>query len=321
MNKLEKISYSKLSTYEQCPRKFLHKYEEKKYSNTTSLALEIGTITHYGKELVANAIIAGEKPDYPAIKDIVMQGYINEKPDGTFETIPGATDLKEKYLYEWHEVCEKSGMDYNQKLAIYMDNLNNLEVESSLWRPIATEYHFDTPYTHEGEDLFRLHGFIDRVDQNQQGDLRVADYKSSKKLFDDKDIKTPMQMFFYTLALEKEMGKTPVEHLYDFMFLDQFQLACSKGYYKRGHAKLLKLWQALQESRATGIYKPKPTPLCHWCEYSKTNPNATEDYKHECPYHSLWTPQNKTYEKNMEFDEHGKSAPASENSTSKEFWF
>ena len=71
----EKISYSKISTFEQCPRKFHLKYEQKKRSDSPTLPLEIGTITHYGKELVGLALMNGEKPDYELIKEIVMNGY------------------------------------------------------------------------------------------------------------------------------------------------------------------------------------------------------------------------------------------------------
>lgn len=328
---LEKASYSKLSTFEQCPRRFMYKYEQKKRSATTSLALEIGTISHYGKELVGLALIRGEKPDCEAIKQVVMNGYdeyiekivdengepVNELGDGCqsmTETVhvPGVIELKEKYFFEWYEKDNKSGMDYDEKLAIYFKNLDNFAHDTE-WTPIACEPEFDFDFN----GLFRLYGFIDRVDMNSAGDLRVVDYKSSKKVFDDKDIKTPLQMFVYTLAIEHMYGKTPVEHLYDFMFIDQVQSACSKGYYSRGMKKLLKLWEEICACRESGVYVPKATPLCHWCDYCRTNPNATDDFKDECMYFSLWTPNNRTFEKNKLYDV---CAGESENKA-EGFWF
>jgi len=312
---LEKVSYSKLSTFDQCPRKFLYKYEQKKRGDISSLALEIGTITHYGKELVAQALLKGEKPDYEQIISIVMTGYDEEvkrivdedgeqvvstdelKKETEIVHVLGTDELKQKYFFEWIEPDNKSGMNYDEKLAIYFNNLHSLELETQ-WKPIACEPEFDFPY----QGLFRLYGFIDRVDTNETGDFRVVDYKSSKKIFDDKDIKTPLQMFIYALAVEHMHGKIPTEFLYDFIFLDTVQEACSKGYHNRGTKKLLKLWEELCTCRESGIWKPKPTPLCHWCDYCRTNPRASDEYKNECPYFSLWTPQNKTFEKNKDFD-------------------
>ena len=315
MKELERISFSKLSTFEQCPRKFLFKYEQKKRSDTTSLALEIGTISHYGMELIGQALIDGRKPDYEHIKKVVMDGY-DEKHENVTVHIPGVTELKEKYFFEWVEPDNKSGMNYDEKLKIYFDNLHKLE-QDNVWRPVAVEPEFDFPY----EGLFRLYGFIDRIDVNSAGDYRVVDYKSSKKLFDDKDIKTPMQMYFYTLAVEQMYGKVPIEHLYDFIFLGQTQNSCSKGYQVRGQKKLMKLWEALKECRESGIWKPMPSPLCHWCDYCKTNPNASDDYKQECTYFSLWSPHNKTFEKNKEFDAANARTETEVEKKADGFWF
>jgi CRISPR/Cas system-associated exonuclease Cas4 (RecB family) len=305
---LERISYSKLSTFEQCPRKFFYKYEQKKRADVSSLALEIGTISHYGKELIGLALMRGERPDYEAIKQIVMDGYDDEEIH-----ILGINELKEKYFFEWVEPDNKSGMTYDEKLEIYFSNLHSLEKDAS-WEIVACELEFDFLW----QDLIRLYGFIDRVDRNVvTGEYRVVDYKSSKKMFDDKDTKTPLQMLFYTLAIEHVYGMQPVEHLYDFMFLGKIQECCSKGYYKRGTKKLLKLWDELCTARKSGMWIPKATPLCHWCDYCRTNPRSSNDYNEECKYYSLWTPNNKTYAKNKEFD----TSTVETGMKPKAFWF
>ena len=56
-----------------------------------------------------------------------------------------------------------------------------------------------------------------------------------------------------------------------------------------GTNKLKELLKAISDND----YKPKPTPLCHWCEYCPTNPNQDPSAKNLCPYHSLWTRENK----------------------------
>jgi len=324
-SKLEKISYSKISTFDQCPRKFFLKYEQKKRSDAMTLPLEIGTITHYGKELIGQALADGQKPNYDEIIEIVMKGYdeqVEKVVDENGEQVStkenevvhvlGIRELKEKYFFEWLEKDDKSGMNYDEKLENYFGNLKNLELDHE-WKPVAVEPEFDFSY----EGLFRLYGFIDRVDVNTAGEYRVVDYKSSKKVFDEKYIKTPLQMFIYTMAVEHMFNATPVSHIYDFMFLDKMQSACSKGFYKRGTTKLLKLYDELIECRSAGTFKPKPSPLCNWCEYCKTSKSASDEFQNECPYYSLWTPSNKTFEVNKKF-EAGVVEPEMK---SAEFWF
>jgi RecB family exonuclease len=323
--KLEKISYSRISTFEQCPRRFLLKYEQGKKSETKSLALEIGTISHYGKELVGLALINSQKPDYEAIREIVMAGYDEQTvkihdEDGeqvggkAHETthVLGIRELKEKYFFQWLEKDDKSGIDYDEKLGIYFRDLPLLEAATE-WKPVACELEFDIDYA----GLFRLYGFIDRIDQNAAGEYRVVDYKSSRKVFDDKYIATPLQMFIYTLAVEHMYQATPMAHIYDFMFLGKTQHSCTKGYYKRGTTKLLKLYNELSVCRETAEFKPKPSPLCHWCDYCRTNKDAADDFKDECPYYSLWTPNNKTFDVHMKYD--GEVADAEPKA--KGFWF
>lgn len=274
--------------------------------------MEIGTIAHLGKEMVAQAIILGQKPDYAAIRDIVQNGIEKEaerilNDDGEpiktnandnrkQKRVLGINELKEKYFFEWVEPDDKSGLTYDQKLDIYFKNLSSMENDEE-WKPMSCEEEFDFLY----QNKYRLHGFIDKLDKNIKDEIRVVDYKSSKKVFEDKDIKTPLQMFIYTLAVQDKYNTLPVAHLYDFIFINQQQSACSAGYLKRGETKLQKLFANIEESRTSKIYTPKPTPLCHWCDYCKTNPNASDKLKQECPYHSLWTRANKTYEVNMAF--------------------
>lgn len=299
-NEPEKFSYSKLDTFEQCPYRFKKKYEEKKRSFKGSIATDIGSILHKGKELVGMALIEDKVPNYEDIANIVLNGYDEEytTKNGEQKTkhIKGINEIEEEYFEDWSEPDNKSGMDYNQKIEIYFSHLKDLAKENN-WKPIATEEEFNFPFRD-----YILNGFIDRIDQNEDGNYRVVDYKSSKATYDDKKIKTPLQMFIYALAVENKFDELPIEFVYDFILLDKQQKACSQGYYKRGLRKLNRLFDDIEECRATGIYTPKPSPLCHWCEYCNTNSQADNKYKDECPYYSLWTPTNKTYEVNKEFN-------------------
>lgn len=69
----------------------------------------------------------------------------------------------------------------------------------------------------EGEDAFRLRGFIDRVDRDPQGRLRIIDYKTggptsytAKAVGEGKKLQLPL----YALAAERALGAEVVEGFY-----------------------------------------------------------------------------------------------------------
>lgn len=300
-DKKERFSYTKLDTLVQCPYKFLKKYEEKLYSSKKSLALELGSIAHKGKEMVTIALINGDKPDYSAIKDFVYEGHGDQ--------LRGVRELKREYIFDWAKPDEKSGLTYEQKLELYFTSLPAIANDRE-WRPIACEQTFSVDI--QG---YCVAGSIDRIDKNAAGEYRIADYKTSKKLFDDAEVKTPLQMVIYDYGVLDAYKATPIAHQYEFIFLGQIQEACSKGYFARGEKKLAKIFEQLEECRTTKIYTPKPSPLCHWCDYCSTNPNAEDQLKAECVYHSLWTPINKTFQVNREFK------PTAQIDAPGAFWF
>ena len=299
---LPKFSYSSLSTYKQCPYQFNLKYNEKLISSEKSLALELGTLLHYVLEqkgkMIANLYPNGDKNtgivDYNTLSGILQNGTVitDEK---TKEQILGLKELKRKYWEVWG-VPDSEGRTYNEKIELFMKVLSD-EMENTDWKPYLFEHPFEFVY----DDKIILHGFIDRVDKKEDGSYRVVDYKTNKKLYDSKDLATSLQFGIYALAILNEFNEIPDEYQYRMILLDQQQTALTLGWEKRLIKALDKIIQGLDERKVSGEWEPKPTPLCHWCNYCNTNPEAKQ-YNNQCPYYSLWTPTNKTFEVNQKYD-------------------
>ena len=274
----KKESYTSLSLIDQCPYQYKLHYVDGIYKHQEAIALDIGNLCHKILELQRDPTsnIPTEK-----LLDILNNGYVdeNEKVQG------GIFAIKEKYFEEYITTNAKSGLSYIDKMNNFRDYIVNYKPDNE-WQTIAVEMPFSIEYRG-----FMLTGKIDRVDINMYGDYKVVDYKTANVVYEDKKLKTPLQMYIYALAIKEKFGKFPVEFEYDFVVLNQKAKAMSKGWESRGDRALNKLIDSKEAYYAIKDFPPKPTPLCYYCSYRGQ----------ECEYYSLWTPENKVYYNNKEY--------------------
>jgi len=297
VKELPRLSYSSLNMFVQCPMRYKLRYIDDNKSATEALHLELGNILHKALEIKYRNIINEKDVNYNELFDVIEMGVAEETEKDKGKFLNGLKQLRKKYGNElFEEVDAKSGLSYNEKLDIFFEYIQE-DVDTSVWKPIAVEMPFEFVF----EDKVIFHGFIDRIDQNTSGELRVVDYKSSNKLFNDKDLTTPLQMVIYALACKEIYNKIPVEYQYDMILLGEKQYVTSKGFLERGIKKIQKILDDMEWCLAVDEWIPKPSPLCYWCEFSETNPNAEWYTKGLCEYYSLWTPESRTFKKNKEY--------------------
>lgn len=254
-------SYSRIDVFQKCPMKFMFKYINKYKTKSSSVALEIGTLCHEILEKKFEYLRDGKSVQYKK--------------------------LQKEFLLKIKEI--NYGLEYIEKINIFSKRILKKE-DLGEWMVLDVEQ--DINFKFNGYDMIAK---IDRIDVNKNGDFRVIDYKTNKDLYEDKDLKTPLQMYIYALAIKEKYGKYPIEFGYDMIFHNEIQLAMSNGWDKRGLKKLESIFDNMLLCIDVDEFYPKPTPLCHFCEYCKTNPNRDDWYGDICEYYSLWTRENKTY--------------------------
>ena len=288
------FSYSKMEVFKNCPLQYRYKYIEKKYSQDTSIALELGSLCHYVLEQKGKMIVSGETVDYEKLNDILMNG-VTETDEKTKEELLGVNQLKRKYFEVWHEADNASGASYDEKIKLFDKVLHN-EMEETDWEPT----YFEKPFEFVWDNKVILKGFIDRID-TKDGQYRTVDYKTSKKVYEQSKLATSLQFGVYALAILNEFGVLPIESEYRFILIDDKQYALTKGWESRLIKAMDKVFGDIEASEKKDVFVPKPSPLCHWCNFCQTNPEATI-YRNECEYFSKWTPTQKTFEVNKKWN-------------------
>lgn len=268
-------------------------YIDKKYPKESTLALELGSLCHAVLEEKGKMLSEGKVCDYDRLAEILHHGIQEaDKPN----KILGLTQLKHKYFEDWYMPDSASGVSYEDKIQTFYKVLHE-EMDSGDWVPTYFEKEFE--FVWDNKAIIR--GFIDRIDMKNNC-FKTVDYKTSKKVFRQSDLSTSLQFGIYALAILNEFGALPVESEYRFILIDDKQFALTKGWEKRLIKTLDKLFENIEDKEKRNIFEPKPSPLCYWCGYCENNPNATI-YKGECSYFSKWTPTQKTFEVNQQWDE------------------
>lgn len=298
-----RFSYSKLDLLDQCGYRYKLKYIDENFSQKKTLPLEFGSLLHRVLEEKCNFVLQDQPVDYEVLQHILHKGIQSEK-------LLGTTELSDKYSTDYLAPDNATQANYDDKVHIFENSVlySRMSTEEKEWKPICAELPFF--FLYKG---VILHGFIDRIDQNSEGQLKVIDYKTSKKVFPPSKLKTPLQMFIYDLACYALYEKIPVAHEYDFICLDQ-QITeedgvCTSGYFKRGLKKLDHLLEYESQMCKENKFVPTPTPLCYWCEFAGHTPNADIMLPKRCDYYSLWSPEFKTFKVNKRYDEKQDIAP------------
>jgi ATP-dependent helicase/nuclease subunit B len=90
---------------------------------------------------------------------------------------------------------------------ILTDTVRALNEASVGWKPARFEIKFDSLVLRDDTNEIRLRGYIDRVDVNDAGDLRVLDYKAGSSPISKQDLDDGkrLQLALYALALRDEI--------------------------------------------------------------------------------------------------------------------
>lgn len=273
IKKLDRYSYSKISTYSQCKFKFKTKYLDKNFIFNANIATDFGSLVHSIEEDIAKALQANQPVDYIALKN----RFIIE-----------SRKIALKYPTDFY-AKDKSDRTYQEKVYLYLDSgiyrLENFMKNNPDLNIIGIEQNFEYDY----DGIHSFNGSIDRAFLNTRtGEVLIQDIKTWSVPAKNSELKAPLQFAVYMMAAQNlwHVSFDKIKCEYDLPLCDVTQAATSSDIVGEGKKVLDKLFKGIHNED----FKPTITALCHWCEYNPlTNPDILETKPEAvCPYFSTW---------------------------------
>ena len=182
----EFLSASRVETMGKCPLQYFFRYglqveelDEPESEDWIDRG-QVGTVTHAALEKIYSRLMEEKKFPIQDLREII--GYARELLHrlGEQELAPLRDPLTERYPLLW-SIYEE---DWYQALESFLAfDLARLQKENA--EPILVEHEIRRTVslpTREKTQPVGLRGIIDRIDAIQGGDLRIADYKTSRNL-------------------------------------------------------------------------------------------------------------------------------------------
>lgn len=249
---LQTLSPSRASDFKICPQLFRFRALER-LEEPPSPYQARGTTAHLALQRLFDLPPEGREPE--ALYDLFRNAW---------EEIRG-----EEYpdLFATTEEERTWGLESLELLANYF----SLE-DPSTFDPAERELDMT-----EDLDGIVIRGILDRIDENDQGDLVITDYKSGKAPPERYALPAFFALKIYALLIRQRWGRTPVElrllylngpTLYSIPISDQQLDAMDR--------QLRALWRAIDRAITEDRFPPRQGPLCDYCSFRDMCPAWVE---------------------------------------------
>lgn len=234
-----RLSFSRIDTYRTCPRMFRYRYVDR-LPGKPAPALSFGTSIHEALERFYDRKL----PEEPSEDELV--GFLYDAWDTS-----GFRDVDRGEQTRWY----RQGQDVLRRY--------HRRVTGSYRLPVATEAWFELPF-----DDAVVVGSIDRVDDDD-GVLRVVDYKTNKRVKDRDRVKQSLQLSIYALACQHLYGELPATVSLDFVVAGrEIVVDVEELDLDAARQAIAETAQAVKDA----LYEPTPMRLCDWCDFRAVCP-------------------------------------------------
>ena len=237
-----RISVSKYKTFEQCKAKYRFNYIDRLPKKDHDY-LVLGKFAHEVLERFYKKIIAGDlREDHLIMTEGYRESFAVWKDKLTKDQIELVRGMVKQYL-SIRSVHKKNGT-----------------------QPLVTDV--EKSFQIEFGNEFALIGYIDRVQTDPDGVIRVSDYKTSKdKKYLEKDF-FQLQTYAYVILKENpDLKKIRVSYIMLKHNFDEIIKEFDAATIMKVENKFVERYNEIKQE---GLYRPNTSILCDFCDFTES---------------------------------------------------
>ncbi|MDY7101155.1 MAG: PD-(D/E)XK nuclease family protein [Actinomycetota bacterium] len=248
------LSPSSASTFEQCPRRWRHRYVERLPDPPGEPALA-GTLAHRVLELLLAEPASGRTTERARVLASEAWPGVASHPD---------------YVRLAHDQAATRAFKWRVWRAI--EGLWHLEDPASV-DVVATEQRIEVEL---GDVPFV--GIVDRLDRSD-GELTVSDYKSGRPPSPRHQDERLHQVLLYAAAVAAHTGERPRRARLLYLGATSLEVEVDAANLDAATERLGEQWTALGEATRTDEFEARPGPLCGWCPFAGQCPEGMAEVR------------------------------------------
>tara|TARA_B100000131_G_scaffold320548_1_gene368953 strand:+ start:2572 stop:3441 length:870 start_codon:yes stop_codon:yes gene_type:complete len=277
---MEKFSYSRINTYNQCPQKYKIQYIDKIYSSKNSIEAFMGNSVHYVLEKIYSIKnLKNQFISFDSLVDMYFDYWKKEWTDDIFISKFKYNQIKNDKSMLFHNKSieqiyyEKMINDGKKCLSNYYKRFN----DSGYFKQniFAVEYEFKIKI-----GKYEFIGYIDRIDIDDDNTINIIDYKTGSKFHTLSKLKKDLQLYIYEMVIRNSDDFKNMENIILNLFYLKVDKYLSCVHDNKDVIKLeKKILDNIELIKSDKVFNGKESILCDWCFFWN-----------ECDYKSVNNP-------------------------------
>ncbi len=250
-------SHSRLSTFENCPRKFFYQYVVRiPVEKMEGIEAFLGVLVHEALEKLYRDVMHGRRATHDELIESFRTAWA-KKFHGGIEIVK-----KEYRAADYQEVGVQALRHYHARHFPF-DQTATLDLEKRIVVNL------------DENGQYRLQGYIDRLSRRTDGTIEIHDYKTNARLPTQAEKDEDRQLALYQLGVDCLWdGIDRIELVWHFLRFDQeIRSERNPGQLEKLRRQTISLIDDIEgRGREESAFEPRESSLCNWCPFQHVCP-------------------------------------------------
>lgn len=252
---LERLSPSRASDFLQCPKLFEYKTIQR-LPEPTTVHQARGTAAHTALEQLFD--LDPDERDAERLYDLFRAAWTEMRGRDEYRELFSSVDDERAWGVASMELLRNYFSVEDPKVIIPLERELDMLVEIA--------------------DGVTIRGILDRMDETDDGDLIILDYKTGKAPPERFAGPAFFALKIYAALIRKKTGRTPRE--VRLMYLNGptlYTLPITDEVLDATVQNVMSLWQRIESAIEDDNFPPTPSKLCGWCHFQEICPAFAAD--------------------------------------------